>query len=440
MNLLENPELRRNLWLELTPQRLLGMPLVLAAFFLLIYMLDDYTFGEGVANAALTLFCLLALLWGTRQAAETIVSEIRDHTWDSQRMSVVGPWAMTWGKLLGSTVYPWYGALICLLVYIAATPAASATSLVKAVATLLAAGLFSQAIALLSSLQAIRKDRRYSRSQAAAFLVLGIGLGMPLVSTAFADAVPFTWYGMQLDARDFALASLLIFLFWALVAIARLLRAELQMRSYPHVWVLFVLFVMAYVGGFLPGEQASSISLWLWSAAAVAATLTYGMLFSERKDPVAFRRLLQAWQGGAWREVACHLPLWLTTLPLVAASVVALVVVDLAGGAAELGDERLGIVVAAAFFFLLRDVGLLLHANLGANPRRADMVTVLYLTMLYGVVPGIFAMLDLDALTAFFWPRTDLSPLLVVIAPLAEALLVATLVVRRWRSHFGRSE
>jgi hypothetical protein len=30
-----NPEFRRNLWLELTPSRLVGMPLVLGVFFFL---------------------------------------------------------------------------------------------------------------------------------------------------------------------------------------------------------------------------------------------------------------------------------------------------------------------------------------------------------------------------------------------------------------------
>jgi hypothetical protein len=437
MSLLENPELRRNLWLELTPHRLIGMPLVLGALFLLFYILDDYQFGEMVAQIALTLFCLFALLWGTRQAAETIVSEIRDHTWDSQRMSVVGPWAMTWGKLFGSTVYPWYGALLCMIVYAAAVPTPLDVSLARSVATLLVAGLFSQAIALLASLQSIRKDRRYSRSQAAAYLVLGIGLGLPLISTAFADNFPFTWYGIAVDTRNFCLASLLIFFAWAVVAVARLMRAELQMRSYPHVWCAFVLFLMVYVGGFLPPAATGRAALWLWCGALVAATLTYGMLFSERKDPVAFRRLLQAWQGRLWRDVACHLPLWLTTLPLLAVTVALLVVIDLAGGAAGLADGRTGVVVAAAFCFILRDIGLLLHANLGNNPRRADMLTVLILIMLYGVVPGIFALIELNPLTALFWPRTDLAPALVLLAPLAEALLVAALVARRWRSRFA---
>ena len=58
-----NPEFQRNLWLELTPHRLLGMPLVLGAIFLLVYLLSDRSFNNGgVAGMALTLGGLLAIL------------------------------------------------------------------------------------------------------------------------------------------------------------------------------------------------------------------------------------------------------------------------------------------------------------------------------------------------------------------------------------------
>ncbi|MBM3559471.1 MAG: hypothetical protein FJX53_06295, partial [Alphaproteobacteria bacterium] len=33
-------------------------------------------------------------------------------------MSALGPWRMTWGKLLGSTRFVWYGAAICAVGYL----------------------------------------------------------------------------------------------------------------------------------------------------------------------------------------------------------------------------------------------------------------------------------------------------------------------------------
>jgi hypothetical protein len=57
-----NPEFRRNLWLELTPQRLIGMPLVLGALFLLAFTIDGKSFGENVANTSLLLFGLVSIV------------------------------------------------------------------------------------------------------------------------------------------------------------------------------------------------------------------------------------------------------------------------------------------------------------------------------------------------------------------------------------------
>ncbi len=151
-----NPEFRRNLWLELTPSRLVGMPVILGTLLYLAYLLDNEQYAESVANTALILFGLLAVLWGTRLASEALITEIRDHTWDSQRMSVIGPWSMTWGKLLGSTIYPWYGALLCLLVYITSQPSLG-LSVIETVVLMVASGLLGQAIGLLSSLQATGK-------------------------------------------------------------------------------------------------------------------------------------------------------------------------------------------------------------------------------------------------------------------------------------------
>jgi hypothetical protein len=47
-----NPELRRNLWLELTPTRLVVMPAVLAGVFILTVVADDRRLGSVTATTA----------------------------------------------------------------------------------------------------------------------------------------------------------------------------------------------------------------------------------------------------------------------------------------------------------------------------------------------------------------------------------------------------
>ena len=54
------------------------------------------------------------VLWGTRSAALSVVGEIRERTWDSQKLSSIGPSQMVWGKLFGATFANWFGGALCL--------------------------------------------------------------------------------------------------------------------------------------------------------------------------------------------------------------------------------------------------------------------------------------------------------------------------------------
>jgi hypothetical protein len=436
-----NPEFRRNLWLELTPSRLVGMPLVLGIFFFLAYTLDDKQYGASVSGTALTLFGLLAFLWGTRLASETLISEIRDHTWDSQRMSVIGPWSMTWGKLLGSTIYPWYGALICLFVYLTSQPSLG-LSLVETAVLLVGSGFLAQAVGLLSSLQAIRKNQGYGRFQTTIFLVLGATCGLSILRWPFEQAAGITWFGQSYSDEQFVLASLVIFLAWSVFGIYRLLRAELQMKSQPWAWNLFVLFLMVYVAGFLnEGRLTDGQSLQqyrLSGAFLVAISLAYVMVFCERKDPVAFRRLLQYLGRREWIRALESFPLWLSTLPLVALTCLLLVGMDLTSGS-TVETGLVAVSALAVVLFLFRDFGIVLFLNLGRIPKRADMLTILFLFMLYGALPTIMTALDLDRLVGFFWPVPGMPAEILLPAALFQAIVMLWLVVRRWRKSLQSS-
>ena len=86
-----NPEFQRQLYLEYSPARLLGIPLTLGMIFTLSYLIDGHQLGPATAKAALVLFLLISLLWGCRQAGDSIVDEFREQTWDTQRLSALAP-------------------------------------------------------------------------------------------------------------------------------------------------------------------------------------------------------------------------------------------------------------------------------------------------------------------------------------------------------------
>ena len=81
-----NPELKRNILIEITPQRLLAMPLILGLIFAAAWALEK---TEGLIITTEVMFWLLIYLWGTRKAAGAFDSEMANNTWDSQRLGDV---------------------------------------------------------------------------------------------------------------------------------------------------------------------------------------------------------------------------------------------------------------------------------------------------------------------------------------------------------------
>lgn len=439
MNL--NPEFQRNLWLEVTVHRLIGMPAVLAAIFVLVSL---WTMKwADLAYAGLTLFALFAFGWGTFLAGETVTSEVKHRTWDLQRLSSISPWRMTWGKLFGSTIYPWYGALLSLAVCVLAGGPLTLTQY----AVLILAAVLSQAVALLSSLLAISKGANTDRSAIVAHLLIGNLAAMPFWGILRFER-GITWGGVTVAAPTFALVSVALWCAWAIIGCYRTMARELQVANTPVVWIVFVLVAWVYVSGFIaPGDFPKA--LWhfrLFLGFGLTSVLTYVTLLYDRKEPATFRRMLVAKARGQWSRIAVDLPTWVPTLVLTGLFGCA-VAVMLATTPAELGhakpdDTLLGVQgvawIAAVYLFILRDVGVVLFFNLGPRRRRADSTALLYLGILYGLVPGILGALHLKDAVLLFIPFLPMRPALSLMASLVQVGVIAVLVVRRWRQGYGR--
>jgi len=429
--MINNPELRRNLWLELTPLRLIGMPLVLGALFFLAWLLDGHQFGSGVKGLALSLFVALTFLWGVRQSAESVLGEIRERTWDWQRMSSISPWSLGWGKLLGSTIYPWYGALICLFFYLLAADARpDGLPAAKVIVLLVLSGLLIQTLSMLAGFQTIIRSRTLSRSQSSAIVLLGFFAISP-VMTLMMQERSFSWYGTELAQIDFVLVSLLLFLGWALLGMYNQLRSEFRIRTLPLAWSGFVLFLMAYLAGFAgTAEKPQDYSGCLLIGMAVAIMLTYLMLFLEKKDLVAARWLVDDYQRRNWRHFAEGMPCWLVTVPFVVAAAFLMLVMpgNLLAGAAPF-EQRVIIVTILAL--MVRDIGLVLFLNLGRRPQRADLFAILLLSLIYGVLPVILNTMGAKGASALFWPLYDRC-WLSLLSAVIQAVMMAWLVLRRW--------
>ncbi len=431
-----NPEFRRNVWLELTSHRLIVMPAVLLLLFPTVYLTTSI--GEGgpyraTAGAALFVFGGL-MLWGLQLASNCILSEVAAHTWDTQRMSPISPWSMTWGKLFGSSVYTWYGGAICLTVYLCTPHGAFAERALNA-AILVVGGVWLQALGLATTLQAVRKSPTTTRAPSGVLvLALGAIALFPMVAALFdpaARTMTIDWYALETPAFGFWLGSLLVFTAWTILGAYRLMRAELQLRNAPWVWVAFASFLLFYAAGFVAFPvSVSALPQQLMLAYLLGMALVYGMALTEPKELIGFRRFVQRARSGSWRRFSEEVPCWLATIPLVFVVGIARLLNPEATG------QPTGHFFVAAFLFMLRDVGLLIGFNLSGSSKRADLAALFYLALLYLLAPWILHTLGGWPLLGLCWPMPD-GTLLTTTLPVAVQLaLVGGWVVRRWRRAF----
>jgi len=446
-----NPEFRRNLLLELTLHRLIAMPLIL----LLIYAAAGL--GGNAATVSETAWYAMMgmlVLWGTRLAADAVLGEVVARTWDSQRMSTIGPFAMGWGKLLGSTIYVWYGAALSVpaLLY---QWERGLDELLRIVIV----GLFAQTIALFVSLLVQRLRPERLRFQVTASQLFGIGASI-LYWSVLQDAPSGlvgqgdgNWYGLIVPRDEFLLASVLAFLAWGCFGVYRLMRIELQFRCWPAGWTAFVVFCGVYVGGFESNWRSDGPSLFdgpstnpLSMLLVVYLTVLALIWLAAYVEPKGFVRL-RRW-GAALRQrhpprILETTPSWLpgTLLGLVLG--VALVAVwslspetrDASSGFRNM--ESPAAFAIAVFLFLLRDIAVIHLITLDGRKRRVHLTALVYLVVLYVLIPVMLAAADFEGALPAFLPYAQGHPLIITLPVLIQVGIVGALLAVRWKRVAG---
>ncbi|NGY03175.1 hypothetical protein [Solimonas terrae] len=442
MNLYRNPEFLRHAWLELTAQRLIAMPAIIGLIALIGAQLDERV--GGLRMIGLLLFVLITVLWGAKLAGDSLNQELVQGTWDQQRLSGMGAWQMTLGKLLGGPVFAWYGGLFCLALY--AMTATPSWATIRPLLTALSAAFALHALMLLSTLVAWRKQPRAAvatpRARGSTLLLVFI-VAPQLMSLMFGRHAVGTvlWYGHTIAMADFVLLCALLAMVWSVTGLYRAMREELAFRDPPSVWAGFLLFLFVFSGGWFYGRPLADLSVFLKMApftahlalcALIAMIAAYVMLFSERKDWVRLRRLVALWQSGQRRRAWELAPKWL-------ASAVIAVLMSAAFALAGLVTEPwldgiAGACTAAALLaFLIRDGAIVLGLNFTRDQRRADAAAGLYLAVLYALLPGVLYAFGLRLLATMFWPVLVAHQPFWLIPILLQTAVALDFVLRRWR-------
>jgi hypothetical protein len=411
-----NPEFRRNVWVQFTWTRLLAAPLltlVVCYAFLLVFDRDYrqlQTIAEFVGGS------VIVGLWGTRRAADSLAEEVSGGTWESQRMSGLGAWQMTWGKLIGSASFVWYCATIALLVVLWASNRIEARggigrSPFEVAFDFYIGGLVAQAAAFSIALLLLRKAVQYRRltitlAQTCGFLVFFLfvrgDLSAALTARFRASGMSSTQmfgFGGSHDLDTARLIAISVGCLWSIVAAYRLMRGELQYRSLPSVWTLFLVFVLV-VGGVAPG--ADSVYGWLALPFLVFSILTYLSFFADNRDPVRYRWALLALRDRNWFEVVSAVPWWLISYVFAALAAVAIAwslpdalafdpgrTPTQAVGMFMMAVEHLSASLALVMLFILRDLLVLLWLSCSPWRAKADVAGIIYLALVYWPLAAI---------------------------------------------------
>jgi hypothetical protein len=399
---MSNPEFRRNLWLSFSAHRLVAMPALLALIFLATALADQQNrVAQSLYTASITLFVFIVWLWGARNANAAIVDELRDKTWDQQRMSALGPWTMTWGKLFGSTSFNWYGGLMCLPVMALSGIMAGEAGVLTTLLSLCAVGVLLHAALIVLNLHTGQFEARIIQRGGLGWLaIIVVFMLIPSFTANHMNAV--NWWGMEIGNALFWLDSALLFAACATFAAWRVMCNALQVRKLPWAWPAFACVLAFYFTGFILDGDLHAL---LMTGLFVSIAMSYAAMFSEPNTLLRWRKLRLLQQKADWRAWLEHLPLWPTTLAL---TFLFALLVLLAPHEARIGMDRTDFLqpphALTLALMLLRDACVLLFFAFSPNSKRALGAALLYLAVLNMLLPFLASVADLDEVRYFFLP------------------------------------
>lgn len=460
--MIQNPEFRRHLWLELTPQRMLTtLSFVVVILLLCFTTLGAQTRYSIAALLSLTGFIGFAIFLASFQVSQALVMEVNSNTWQFQRMSSIGPWQMSWGKIFGATIFQWYAASLCMLCYFVFAKIAGWSGITFQILLLIGTALLSQTISFLTTLLALQKRselkvRRVNLFSFALLFVLAYSVGnsSALLSKSM-KSFTIHWHNYQFSGKAFLLLSLFVFVLWGFLGVYRVMRKELMFPNAPWAWVGFVLFLMSYVSGFLNTIQANvfptnfrllnpaliqsaTFLSKLFLSFVIGVILTYSVLFFEPKDPVVFRRWLKSLRTAQWKQLAQLTPAWAYTLIITCAVLLLAIIYPIAlpkGSDVFVTRSKIGCFSLA--LFMLRDAGMFLFFSFSLKSKRADVAALSYMLMMWIFLPALLQAVSGSGALFLFYPSMTGNILQSVICPLLEVIVVAYLCRSRWQTTFA---
>ena len=432
-----NPEFQRNLLLEWSLHRMTVIGGTIAALFVLAGV-----FGTNniVANIALFVFLLTTVLWGAHRAGDAILDELRERTWDSQKMSAIDPWVMTWGKLFGATVMPWFAGSISLIVYFIEREGPTPIERLQMILFCIVGAILVHSLSLIGALVGTHLDK-FGKSTLGTWASVG---ALALLAIYFANYLRsddiVMWYGASYDRFDFLTVSAISLCAWMIFGAYRLMCTELAVTTLPLGWVAFLVYLIVYFSGvyLLPSwPMLRTLSLVGAISLMICGGSSYVAAFALYRDPLTFRRLSTYARKRNWRRFFEEVPVWMVSMSVAFVAVVVCIGLHFGPGHSEIFLENLGFSALVIWLLPLRDILILYFFTYGFSKRRVETSTIICLAMLYWLLPSIIESIGLVKTSWLLRPPMEDRPLLSATIICAQVIVVAIFAARRYRQRIA---
>jgi hypothetical protein len=305
---------------------------------------------------------------------------------------------------------------------------------------------------ILIALQLIRRTNANTKIKSNRIFLSGI-LFAGILSSIFSyftllgssKMMQLTWYGIAIPSLDFLLFTSVVYTLWILAGLYRSMRTELQITDPPSWWLFFLIFHFIFQYGFFLPEgkivDLSAISTTLTLLFVETILLTYLLALSENKDIVLFRKLINALKSSDFPTFYKYVPLWLITLPIakIAGFLVLLfllifdenqVLKTILKDYGLTNKVEIVCFYFAILLFVVRDLGILLLLNFSNRPQRADTSMLVYLVLIYLILPTLTSGLGISVI---LYPDITQGIIPLIGFPLVEAIAVIYFLVKKWK-------
>ncbi len=399
-------------------------------------------------------------------AEMSLVREVQRNTWPLQRMTSIQPWTMTWGKLIGGTLWAWFVGfwvfLFMIMVYVFSPDSFFQSDnwilfqggLFPAITFLIGLAILNHALCLLIG---------FGPMQMKFFKSLKVWFGASLVISGivitsklgiffklYGRNITLNWYSWNFQSIYFYLAEIWFLAGWAIMGVYMQMRKEFQMQNSPWPWIVFLIFISIYVMGFYEGlirisqgtqyirSLMESSDLWinrLYRGWIVVVIATYAIIIWQPPNRPVFNKLTVYFQKKKLHQFFNEIPRWIFSLIIVLLYFVIIFAYHIkTGGNIYLMNQPANTlsIVGSMTGFLIRDLGIIVFFCLSKDHQRALTTAIVYLAILYFLFPLIVSILKIESLKPLFLPDNKSQIPYAVFAAWIEAILIWVFVRKRW--------